>query len=241
MFPSWAVTELNCSWAEPLVGLNWCSVILSIFERCRAIGKHPLSFRWIQTKHHSCLFFTESFRNHISPETRNAHIIEQPRDGSCLYHALSCGLGLLIRSCGWSRREMNGTVFLLICLFVWPRYLVGLFVTSLNLFVWHRRMKRYVALLYFAWLLYHSVYLRPPWCSGLLFWVKQDMQEKQDSQTVLASCVGGPDFWWEVSGSWRQNKRVRLCQGRSLATYLRENPNQVATNTLTLEDWRWWC
>ena len=79
MFPSWAVTELNCSWAEPLLGLNWCSVILSMFERCRAIGKHPLSFRWIQTKHHSCLFFTESFRNHISPETASGRKLPLPR------------------------------------------------------------------------------------------------------------------------------------------------------------------
>ena len=52
------------------------------------------------TKHHSSLFVMESFRNRISPGTRNARVISQPGDGSCLYHSISFGLGLLIRSGG---------------------------------------------------------------------------------------------------------------------------------------------
>ena len=65
-------------------------------------------------------FVTESFRNHISPGTRNARVISQPGDGSCLYHSISFGLG------GWSicHERMNRWTELSFCWFV---YLCGLF------------------------------------------------------------------------------------------------------------------
>ena len=92
--------------------------------------------------------------------TRNARVISQPGDGSCLYHSISFGLGDTDRCVMREWTDEWNFLFVDLCICVasldsfFQRF--PLFSGHIPFFVWQRRMMWYVSLLCVAWL-YHSV------------------------------------------------------------------------------------
>ncbi len=105
---------------------------------------------------------------------------------------------------------MKGTLFLLICVCG----LFGLFLKFALFFVTFsfcmtEKDDAICLITMCCMIVSFCIYVRPPWCSGLLFWVKHSQTrnaKKQGGQTMDIRSVGGLDFWWEVSGSlWQKN------------------------------------